>query len=285
MKKMIKNVTIIIATMTLATGVLAGCAKAETDDLDVKATGEKRKIVALTTGSPRPYLWRNEDDSLDGYDIAVFNEIMRRLPQYEFEYEVTEDVFTSADAGYGQVIVQHLGSNDERREKYLFSDPYYFAEHGLLVSEGSEIEAWDDLPGHSTEVQAGSFNSILFEKWNEENSDKKIELVYVDNTNGTPLHVADGTVDFVFFDYISLVEQAEAQGLTDVKILPMDNDTIPNKGTGFTYFVYPKGEEQLQKDVNEAFEAALEEGVINELSQKYLEGDFVPTLDEVLSNR
>lgn len=287
MNKFIKKITALTLGITMITGILTGCGKAETDNAADKAEDGKRKIIAVTGGSPQPYIWRNEDNSLDGYDIAVFNEIMSRLPQYEFEYEVAQDCFTTVDSGRGQVIVQHLATNDERREKYLFSDPYYFAEHGLLVSEDSELETWDDLAGHSTEVNSGSFNAILFENWNEEHPDKKIELIYVDSdaTTMTPLHVADGSIDFEFFDYISLVEQAKAQGLSGIKILHFDNDSIPNKGTGYTYFVLPKGEEQLQADINEAYEAALEDGVIDELSQKYLGGDFAPTLEETIANR
>ena len=49
----------------------------------------------------------------------------------------------------------------------------------------------------------------LVEKWNTEHPDKKIDLIYTDDANATPLHVSDGTVDFEFFDYISLEEQVE----------------------------------------------------------------------------
>lgn len=283
MKKLSKKIITVLLAITVFAGVLTGCA---TQKEDAKEGDDgKRKIIAATGGAPKPYIWQDEDGKLDGYDIAVVNEVFNRLPQYELEYQVTSDFFTAADAGYVQMVVQHLGTNEERREKYLFSDPYYFAEHGLLVKEGSDIDSWDDLAGHSTEVNSGSFNAILFEKWNAENPDKKIELIYTEDVNSTPMHVADGIIDFEFFDYISLVEQVEGQSVPGVKVIPMDNDTIPHKGTGFTYFVFPKGEEQLQQDFNEAFEAALKDGTIDRLSQQYLGDDFAPTLEEAIANR
>ncbi len=302
-----KTITLLLAAALLL-ALLAGCGgtqetpsdqPAESQEQETPAntqeqpgqapeeTPQVRKITAVTGGNPRPYIWQNEDGTLDGYDIAVFNAIMDRLPQYELEYLVTgaNDIFTTADAGYAQVIVQHLATNEERQAKYLFSLPYYFAEHGLLVPEGSELRTWDDLIGHSTEVNPSSFNSLLFEKWNADNPDRQIELVYVDDPNTTPLHVADGTVDFEFFDYMSLKAQVEAQGLTGLELYPIDNDSIPSKGVGYTYFVFPKSEQQLQEDVDAAFQELLEEGVIDELSQQYLDGDFAPTLEEAQANR
>lgn len=283
LNRIVKKITAIALVGVLGVTSLTACKKTESAK-EEKNDDDVRKIVAVTGGAPEPYIWQNEDGTLDGYDIAVFNEIMNRLPQYEFDYEISSDIFTSADAGYAQVIVQHLGSNDERRDKYLFSYPYYFAEHGLLVAEDNdEIKTFADLAGHSTEVLPSSFNSILFEKYNDEHPDNPIILNYVD-ADTSYLHVADGTIDFAFFDYISIKENVEELGIQGVKLLEVDNDDIPNANTGYTYFVFPKSEQKLQEDVDEVLLQMIKEGVLEELSQKYLSGSFAPDVEAAEKN-
>ena len=296
--KVFRKAAILLLVLLVGTGVFTACGKknSETSSDTKEETNKKEnnkeetnkeetKITALTGGSPVPYIWTNDDESLDGYDIKVFEAVMEKLPQYKYEYEISSDIFTSADAGYGQVIVQHLGSNDERREKYIFSYPYYFAEHGLLVKEGSEIKTWDDLPGHSTEVSSGSFNAILFEKWNTEHPDKKIDLIYTDDANATPLHVSDGTVDFEFFDYISLEEQVEKQGITGTELLRVDNDTIPNNNTGYTYFVFPKDQQKFAGEFDEKLLELIEDGTVARLSEEYLgDAEFAPDAEQAKDN-
>jgi polar amino acid transport system substrate-binding protein len=295
MKRQIKKITKKIGLLSLI-GVLgittlAACgkdnssnSKSNNSDNPEKSTST-RTIKVVTGGAPKPYIWQNEDGSFNGYDIAVFNAIAEKLPQYKFEYELTSDLFTSVDAGYAQVIVQHLGSNDERREKYLFSYPYYFAEHGLVVAEDADwYTTFDDLAGHTTETNSGSFNSILYEKYNEEHPDSKIKFTYTESDESL-LHVADGSIDFSFFDYISLKQQIEEKGLTGVKLLEVNNDDIPQANVGYTYFLTSTEEQQLHDDIDNALLELISDGTLAKLAEEYLGGaQFAPTVEAAKEN-
>lgn len=73
----------------------------KTDGVTTEEPVEVRHLVIGTGGAaPAPYIFQDEKGKLQGYDIAVWEEIMRRLPQYTFEWNVTCDLFAAVDADY-----------------------------------------------------------------------------------------------------------------------------------------------------------------------------------------
>lgn len=250
------------------------------------SNSEVRTIKIGTSGGPSPFIWQNKDGSFDGYDIAVFNEIGRRLPQYKFEYELQNfsDIFASVDSGYLQGIVQHLGINDERQEKYLFSDVYSISYNGVLVrNDWADSLSIGDFAGKKTELSPGSFYASFFENYNKNNPDKKVDIVYSDN-NDTASHVQDGTIDFELFNKSSLEYQIKDKGLKGVKVAEYDDSE--NKGNDGTYFLFSKDEKQLRDDVNTAFEAAVKDGTIAKIAEKYQGGtEYAPTIEQIEEER
>lgn len=300
MKKWNKAGVSVILTIVLTLGLsacgsssTAGETKQNTGGAEVQeTTSEVQKIVIATSGSPAPYLYTDDNGNLDGFDIAAMNEIFSRLPQYEVEYELTEfaSIFTGLDAGYYQVGLNHMGYTKERGEKYIYSDLYGLDAYGILLREDNDdIQTVDDFVGHSTEITAASKNAMIFESFNEENPDKAIELQYTDDANTTPGKVADGSIDFEFFQIITLKAQIEAGGLTGVKIIPVSNEEAQTltKGPIGNFVLFPKGDEQLAGDFNQALREAVEDGSIQKLRKEYLdvEDNDVLTIDDVNAAR
>ena len=235
---------------------------------------EKTKIIVATTGTgPSPFIFQGDDGNLDGYDIAVIKEIFSRLPQYELEFQTTEfaSIFTGIDAGYYQMGVNNISYNKERGEKYLFSDVYSVSTYGILVrDDNTDIQTLDDLPGHTTETSPTSYNASMYQSYNEAHPDAQIEV-----SNNTPLSVSDGKIDFELFSKTTLQSQVAEYGLTNVKIIdvPIEDSTAFMDKLSGNFFVVSKEYPQLVEDINTAFEAALEEGRILEISKQYLGDD------------
>ena len=239
---------------------------------------EKTKIIVATTGTgPSPFIFQG-DGNLDGYDIAVIKEIFSRLPQYELEFQTTEfaSIFTGIDAGYYQMGVNNISYNKERGEKYLFSDVYSVSTYGILVrDDNTDIQTLDDLPGHTTETSPTSYNASMYQSYNEAHPDAQIEVSYIEDSNNTPLSVSDGKIDFELFSKTTLQSQVAEYGLTNVKIIdvPIEDSTAFMDKLSGNFFVVSKEYPQLVEDINTAFEAALEEGRILEISKQYLGDD------------
>lgn len=249
---------------------------AQSDAAQSSATSdntEKTKIIVATTGTgPSPFIFQGDDGNLDGYDIAVIKEIFSRLPQYELEFQTTEfaSIFTGIDAGYYQMGVNNISYNKERGEKYLFSDVYSVSTYGILVrDDNTDIQTLDDLPGHTTETSPTSYNASMYQSYNEAHPDAQIEVSYIEDSNNTPLSVSDGKIDFELFSKTTLQSQVAEYGLTNVKIIdvPIEDSTAFMDKLSGNFFVVSKEYPQLVEDINTAFEAALEEGRILEISK------------------
>ena len=76
-------------------GAAASDGKDKAADENVKV----RHLIIGTSGTgPAPFIWTDEKGNLQGYDIAVWDEIMSRLPQYDYEWNVSGDLFAAVDA-------------------------------------------------------------------------------------------------------------------------------------------------------------------------------------------
>ena len=269
-------------------GAAASDGKDKVADENVKV----RHLIIGTSGTgPAPFIWTDEKGNLQGYDIAVWDEIMSRLPQYDYEWNVSGDLFAAVDADYIDGVVQHLGINEERKEKYIFSDVYTLLTSGVIVREDfpeDVIHDWSIFAGKKVEANPSSYYASVFEDWNKEHPDEKVDIIYNENLDQWADHVVDKTTDFYPFTKSYLQYIVNSKGLTGVKIIdfqPLDQtpEDIAKSGTAF---LFPKDEVELRDAVNEAFEAAVEDGTIAKLAEEYLDSaEYAPTLEQVLLAR
>ena len=264
----------------------------KTDGVTTEEPVEVRHLVIGTGGTgPAPYIFQDEKGNLQGYDIAVWEEIMRRLPQYTFEWNVTSDLFAAVDADYLDGVVQHLGINEERKQKYIFSDIYSVATAGVIVRddwEGDTVTSYAAFAGLTCEATPSSYYATVFENWNEANPDEQVKIVYNENVDQWADHVADGTTDFYVFTKSVLQYLIKSKGLSGVKVIdyvPGDQKPEDIAASG-TAFLFPKDEVQLREDVDAAFEAAVADGTIAKIAEEWLgSAEYAPTIDQVLQAR
>lgn len=284
--KKLKKSILLLAACAVTMGALAACGNSAVQKSSSEPAKEKQKIVAATSAAPAPFISIDSNGKVIGYDTEVLEEIFRRLPQYELEIQKTEfaSIFAGLDSGRYQVGFNHLGFNAERAKKYIYTDEMNFAKRAILVrSDNADIKSIKDLGGHSTEENASSFNAGWYKKYNESHPDKQVAVQYIDGDN-TVQDVSDGKIDFDFFTKISLEQQIKDRGLKNLKLIDISKEEFSEGGA--TFFVVPKGQEQLAKDMDEAFEAALADGEILKISKKYFNGeDYTPTLEDIKAEK
>jgi ABC-type amino acid transport/signal transduction systems, periplasmic component/domain len=284
--KKLKKLILLLAACAVTMGALAACSNSSVQKSSGEPAKEKQKIVAATSASPAPFISIDSNSKVIGYDTEVLEEIFRRLPQYELEIQKTEfaSIFAGLDSGRFQVGFNHLGFNADRAKKYIFTDEMNFAKRAILVrDDNTDIKSIKDLGGHSTEENASSFNAGWYKKYNESHRDSQVAVQYVDGDN-TVQDVSDGKIDFDFFTKISLEQQIKDRGLKNLKLIDIPKEEFSEGGA--TFFVVPKGQEQLAKEMDEAFEAALADGTILKISKKYFNGDdYTPTLEDIKAEK
>ena len=281
MKKVKKLIGLIISSVFIV-GALTACGNSAAQKSNAEPAKEKLKIIAATSAAPAPFIYTDSNDKIIGYDTEVLEEIFNRLPQYELEIKKTEfaSIFAGLDSGRFQVGFNHLGFNADRAKKYIFTDEMNFAKRAILVrNDNTDIKSIKDIGGHSTEENASSFNAGWFKKYNESHPDSQVAVKYIDGENAVQ-DVSDGKIDFDFFTKISMQQQIKSIGLTNLKLIDIPKEEFSEGGA--TFFIVPKGQEKLAKEMDEAFEAALADGTILKISKKYFEGDdYTPTLEDI----
>lgn len=95
---------------------------------------------------------------MDGYDRAVMLLVDELLPEYEFEYEITDfsSLFSGLDSGRYAAIVDNLSWKEERAARYLYSNEYYLWTTSVIAYQKgrTDITCLEDLCGKSTVTPA-----------------------------------------------------------------------------------------------------------------------------------
>lgn len=259
-----------ISLIALVIGVLLlGACGAED-----KAAGESNKVekIIVGTGTQFPNIcFIGDDGELTGYDVELVREIDKKLPEYEFEFKTMEfsSLLLSLETNKIDFIAHQMEVNEERQEKFLFNEEPYnvFPLHVAVHESNNEIQSIEDLKGKKAIVGATSNAAVYLEKYNKEH-DGGIEIVHSgkgsdDTTNQIRTGRADGTITTPFAVKF-LNEQADAQ--QKVVGEPLLNSKV--------YFLLQKDATTLQKRIDEALIELKEEGVVSELSKKWLGADY-----------
>ncbi|MDY3025228.1 transporter substrate-binding domain-containing protein [Streptococcus pluranimalium] len=246
---------------------------------------QKKTIVVPTDSDTKPFTYK-ENGKFKGYDIDVVKAIFKDSKRYKVTFKTVpfSSILTGVDAGRYQLAANDFNYNEERAEKYLFSEPISKSNYAIAAKKGTSFDSLEAVSGKSVEVYSGSNYAQILEDWNEKHSDKKpIAIRYVANTVTLPQrlqNIENGKVDFLIYDAISLKTVIADQGLsldvTDVE------DKLGTDKDGLEYLLLPKDEEgeALQTYVNKRIKTLQENGTLSKLSQKHFGGDFSTTSDK-----
>lgn len=135
---------ILCLVVIIITGMI-GCSKGSNND-DQKSN-KKEKIVIGTSASYKPWAFQ-ENDEIKGFEIDIWNEIAKRNNiDVEFKLGQFSGLVGMLDAGEIDTVAHQMSITDERKEKYLFSDPYAYSYYDLFVKEDSNFKSKEDLKG------------------------------------------------------------------------------------------------------------------------------------------
>jgi polar amino acid transport system substrate-binding protein len=251
-------------------------ASADSADAGAAETVETTAVLIGTSGSPAPYNWVNADGSLDGYEPAVLAEVGKLLPQYAFDFEITEfgSIFTGIDTGRYQMGSNNLSRTPEREERYYFADENHIY-NTLVVAfkKGREdIKTVEDISGKSTVTSSDGVAFQLFlESYNEAHKDAPIKITYSDQDwLATFRNIDNGTQDFGVWERAVLQSYEDEFGI-DLDFITLDSDDTYGLLNLESYFVFPKTDagKKLRDDISGALKTLKDNGKLVELSEEY----------------
>lgn len=259
-----------------------GAANAEGSE---NAEGKTEVLLVGTSGSVRPYTFRDDNDELTGYDIELLKLIDQKLDDVEFKFEVTDfpALFAGLDSGRFDLVANNLSTTEERREKYDFSDPYIEAQFGIGLAANSSlsnVKTIDDLAGKRTYGTPGLNYTKILEAYNAEHPDNQIIIDYTELDLQLQFqNLAAGLTDFIFSERVVYQGYGEDAGL-DVTFTPLDSDYLVDTFGTNLYSAYgfskTKDHSATIKKINTALDELIADGTVAKLSNEFFGVDVTP---------
>jgi L-cystine transport system substrate-binding protein len=252
--------TVLIAAALISAALFMGCKGKE-------AGGAATLIVGMGSDYP-PLCYLDADGSLAGYEKDVLDAIDGLLPQYTFKYEVLEfkNLLTSLEAGRLDIAAHNYGPNEERKQKYLFTNEGYLHNTSYIVVPGTTtgIESFDDLRGKIISVPPASGWAYTVESYNAAHQDNPIIINYYEATPDVLVaNLLSGVIDATLLTDAD-VKLANALYGTNFKYVgePIDDETETEEGARF---VFQKNATELRDAVDSAIRQLIETGALDKL--------------------
>lgn len=256
--------------------LLTACSSTEKSQIDsskdAKAQGKNNvQTILVGTGTQFPNIcFLDDKGNLTGYDVELVRAIDKKLPEYNFKFKTMEfsNLLLSLETGKIDLIAHQMEVNSEREEKFLFNkEPYNVFPLQVTVNEkNNDIQSIADLTGKNVSVSPTSNSAVFIEKYNKEHN-LGANIVYSSGSVDVNNQLATGRLDAIITTPFAVKyynESNEAQQ----KVV---GDALLNSKV---YFLLNKDEVPLQERIDEAIRELKTEGVISELSKKWLGDDY-----------
>lgn len=276
-----KKIYKILISVIILVIIISGCGNKGNTKKSTELSNEKTKITVASSGSPKPFVYVDDKNELTGYDIEVVKALFEKLPEYELSFEKTEftSVLSGLDTDRYQIGANNFAMNEERKEKYIYSDPIFQNHYAIAVPEDKDgITSFENLKGKSTEVSPGLNYATALENYNKENPDDQVKIDYSEADLLNVLQsVESGKYDFQLIDKAMGQQYIDEHNLK-LKLIDLSESDTKRIGTPYSYLLISKSDDgqALADKVNTSLKEIIEDGTVKKISEKYFGEDFAP---------
>ncbi len=221
-------------------------------------------VVLIATDATFPPFEMVDENTkeLIGFDIELMKAVADKAG---INYEFVNLPFDPMLAGLAQcqydMAIAAITITEERKEEFLFSNPYIDAGQIIVVKAGNEnIKSKDDLSGKTIGAQLGTTGEI------EAKAIDGVTYKPYDTYDLAFLDLANGQIDAVIADYP-----------TALGFIAKNPNKLMTVGEKFTEEFYGiaicKNRGDLLEKINPALQAVIDAGVVDQLAAKYLAGE------------
>jgi ABC-type amino acid transport/signal transduction systems, periplasmic component/domain len=236
------------------------------------ASDDKKVLRVGATGQSYPNSYK-EGDKLVGFDVEVIETIADRLG-YTIEWTNSDfsGLMGQLETGKIDTIANAVAVTDERKEKFLFTEPYSYAGVTIVTHvDNTDINTLDDLKGKTVSGVLGSNNVKNLQKF-DVNGEIKIRTY--ENRDGAQNDVLNKRVDGYVNARSSLLAEIKKKNLP----LKFVGDPFLYEDIAFP-FVKNEDNEALIKQIDAEIQKLREDGTLKEISVKYY-GEDITTRTE-----
>lgn len=260
----LKYAVAVVVAVTLAAFVFAGCSQGSSASESVSANSKTKALIIGFDPEYPPYGFVDDDGSYTGFDIDLAA-AAAEANGWTFEAKPIDWDERDAELDSGNITCIWNGFTMEGREgRYAFSEPYMLNEQVIVVKAHSGIDSLGDLAGKKVVTQE---SSSAIEVLRGAKADLAATFF-----GGAPLTADDYTSAFLMLD--SNAADAVACDLSIAayqisqsgdKYAQLDEPlSTEHYAVGFKL-----GDEDTAKVVTNTLKVLYEEGVVEQLCEKY----------------
>ena len=250
----------IILSVLMVASLLAGCGSSSTNELN---TIEDGKLIMSTNAAFPPYEMTDDAGNFIGIDVEVAQAIADKLG---LELVIDNMEFTAAleaaQNGKSDMVMAGVTVTEDRLMVMDFSDSYATGIQVVIVPNGSDIAAIEDLEGKKIGTQMGTTGYIYASDSPENGGYGEDNVVAYDNGITAVQALLNGQIDAVIID--NAPAQAFVAENPGLKILETEWLT-ENYAIGLA-----KGNTVLREAVNGALAELIADGTVQQIVDKYI---------------
>lgn len=260
--------------------ILAACGSGEADadaDADKNVSGgDKKTLKVATEANYAPFVYLDKGD-MTGFDVDFMNAVAAEAG-YEIELVNVgwDPLFVEVKSKLSDLGICAITINDERKQTYDFSVPYYLSTNKILVPEGSDIKTAADLKNDKVvAVLGGTTGQEAVEGILGKNNSN---IKKFDNNNLAIMEMISGGADAVVAD--NAVVEEYAKNNPDQKLVVITDEQ--GFESEFYGIMFPKGSE-LTGDFDKAVTTILENGTYTKIYKEWFGTE--PDVDTILAQQ
>ncbi|WP_223589500.1 basic amino acid ABC transporter substrate-binding protein [Neobacillus bataviensis] len=260
MKKMKVISTVLIAAFVF---ILSACGTSKTTG-GSGSDDKTLKVVTDAAYAPFEYL---DKGKVVGFDVDFMNAVAKEAGiKIKIENVGWDPLFVELDKKTADIGMSAITINDERKQSYDFTRPYFLSTNKILVPKDSDIKSGADLKNNKTiAVQNATTGQEAVEGLLGKNNEK---IKKFENNNLAIQELKSGGADAVVADN-TVIEQYVLNN-------PKDNFVVIEDSTAFAQEFYglmlPKGS-KLKADLDKAINTLMENGEYAKIYKKWFKVD------------
>ncbi|SFD64260.1 glutamate ABC transporter substrate-binding protein [Streptomyces aidingensis] len=231
--------------------------------------GEEAQTLTIGIKFDQPGLGlKTEDGTFTGFDVDVATYVAKELgvdaENIEFKESPSPERENMLSRGDVDFIVATYSITDERKEKVSFAGPYFLAHQDLLIRADDSVGSVEEINDLTLCSVSGSTSAQNMKENLAPDADLSEFNTYSECLSGLESGVVDAltTDDAILAGYAA---QEQYAGKFKLAGLSLSDE---NYGIGI-----PKGDTELQADINAALEKMVEDGSW----EQFVEKNFGPS--------
>lgn len=143
------------------------------------AIAQAQTYTMLRALHVEPLSYVDESGKIAGFESDLVAEIEKRAG-IEFKSSVAttfQKGFDDVKKGAADIMIGAITITEERKQSYLFSEPYILVEPITIVTKADNVKSMEDLKDKKVSVLSGSTHEEWIKKFQETHPDVKVEKV------------------------------------------------------------------------------------------------------------